>query len=392
MKHPLGTSIYSLKPLSSSDVATVNIIGNWAFAYSSIRNLELAYGLKEIGDQALRGCKSLKKLVVPPTCVRIGKEALAHCTELSSVEFTEGLEEIGDSAFVGCCSLKNVALPKSVNKIGKDAFHKWMLRFRRMADASNDTRLLDALRGRFDELPIHKICYYQAHNLIDTTEVRLKQAIQEQHATGFAADEFGMTPLHILSISAKPDIRLFKIILKEYPENLVAKDRWGNMPITYACDAYAPTEIIRLLLDTHSRVVTTESMNWKRLTMLAYDNCSQEATRCVVRSSISHRMSFLGLQQWKDEINNIVDEISDGMDFGRFRKLTERLQSTLELYELKERLSLLELAIWDAQLQRELVPSKADAKHRSDCRIVSGVEIIVPYVLSFLGDEIRVGS
>ncbi|CAJ1932932.1 unnamed protein product [Cylindrotheca closterium] len=372
---------------------TVNIIGTWAFAYcSSLQFLDLAYGLKEIGDQALRGCKSLKKLVVPSTCARIGKEALAHCPELTSVELAEGLREIGDNAFVGCCNLKNVALPTTLSKIGKDAFHKWMLRFRRMSREATDTRLLDALKGRFIELPIHNICYFQAHHLTDTTEVRLQQAIQKNHFTGFEADEFGMTPLHILAISAKPNIRLFRLMLKEYPENLVVKDRWGNFPVHYACDSYAPTEIIQLLLDKHTCVATKASMDWKRLMMLSYENCSEEATRCVVRSSIADRMSFLGLQLWKDDIHSIVNEISEGISFVEFRRITERIQSTLESYELKEKLSQLELALWEAQLQRDSPVLKRDANHRSDCRIVCGVAIVVPYVLSFLGDELRMGS
>ncbi|KAL3927091.1 MAG: hypothetical protein SGBAC_013222 [Bacillariaceae sp.] len=371
--------------------STVNFIGQWAFAYcSSLQSLDLAHGLTEISDQALRGCKSLKKLIVPSTCVRIGKEALAHCAELTSVELAEGLVEIGDKAFVGCCHLKNVALPTTLSKIGKDVFHKWMLRFQRMSQETKDTRLLEALNRRFDGLPIHKICYFQAHHLIDTTEVRLKQAIQQHHSTGFDTDEFGMTPLHILSISAKPNVRLVKIILKQYSENLVIKDRWGNFPVHYACDSYAPTEIIKLLLDKHTCVITKESMNWKRLTMLAYDNCSEEATRCVVRSSIAHRMSFLGLRLWKDDIYSIVNEISEGMGFVEFRKITERIQSTLETYELKEGLSLMELALWDAQLERESPTLKSDADYRSDCRIVCGVAIVVPYVISFLGDEFRV--
>jgi hypothetical protein len=369
--------------------STVTVIGTWAFGYcSELLSLELSFGLKVIGDQALRGCKSLKKVIVPSTVIRIGKEAFASCSELISVELSEGLKEIGDSAFAGCCNLKNIALPSTVNTIGKHAFYKWMLRFQRLSHGQDDNRLLDALRGRFDGLPVHRICYYQAHHITATTQERLRHAFLKSGPSGFKTDEFGMTPLHLLAISAKPNIRLFEAILKEYPENLITKDRWGNFPVHYTCDGNAPTEIIRLLLDKHRSVVPTDSINWKRLIMLAYENCSNESTKCVIRSSIETRLSFLGLQSWKLDVCAAVDEISEGQNFVAFRALMERIQSKLLWYEFKEALSLVELALWKAKINDSLtfMGAKKDRIHRKNCRILCGDHIVISNVLSFLGN------
>jgi hypothetical protein len=351
-------------------------------------SLALSFGLKVIGDQALRGCKSLKKVIDPSTVIRIGKEAFASCSELTSVELSEGLKEIGDSAFVGCCHSKNIALPSTVNTIGKHAFCKWMLRFQCLSHGQDDNRLLDALKGRFDGLPVHRICYFQAHHITATTQERLRHAFLKSGPSGFETDEFGMTPLHLLAISAKPNIRLFEAILKEYPENLITKDRWGNFPVYYTCYGNAPTEIIRLLLDKHSSVVFKESINWKQLIMLAYEKCTNESTKCVVRSSIANRLSFLGLQKWKLDVYAAVDEVSEGQNFVEFRALMERIQSKLLWYEIKEALSLMELALWKAKINDSSTSMGAekDRVHRRNCRILCGDQIVIPIVLSFLGN------
>ena len=53
---------------------------------------------------------------------RIGDEAFAWCSGLTSVAIPDGVTSIGESAFWGCRGLTNVAIPDSVTSIGYGAF------------------------------------------------------------------------------------------------------------------------------------------------------------------------------------------------------------------------------------------------------------------------------
>lgn len=147
--------------------ASVEQIGNRAFAYTQIKALPEMLGLKRIGGEAFYGCKNLKKLTIPETVEYIGGGAFYGCSNIWSLtynainaecgsfmesnaslekivigdkvrrlprgifsgrEFTEValpvcLERIDDSAFYGCENLTTINLSDSIRYIGYDAFY-----------------------------------------------------------------------------------------------------------------------------------------------------------------------------------------------------------------------------------------------------------------------------
>ena len=147
--------------------ASVEQIGNRAFAYTQIKALPEMPGLKRIGGEAFYGCKNLKKLTIPETVEYIGGGAFYGCSNIWSLtynainaecesfmepnaplekiviggkvrrlpnvifsgrEFTEVtlpacLERIDESAFYGCKNLTTINLSDSIRYIGDNAFY-----------------------------------------------------------------------------------------------------------------------------------------------------------------------------------------------------------------------------------------------------------------------------
>lgn len=147
--------------------ASVEQIGNKAFAYTQIKTLPEMLGLKRIGGEAFYGCKNLKKLTIPETVEYIGGGAFYGCSNIWSLtynainaecgsfmesnaslekivigdkvrrlprgifsgrEFTEValpscLERIDDYAFYGCKNLTTINLSDSIRYIGDNAFY-----------------------------------------------------------------------------------------------------------------------------------------------------------------------------------------------------------------------------------------------------------------------------
>jgi hypothetical protein len=52
-----------------------------------------------------------------------------------------------------------------------------------------------------------------------------------------------MTPLHILACSSVHDLEVYRVIVENYPTNLITEDRWGALPLLYAFWGAAPAEI-----------------------------------------------------------------------------------------------------------------------------------------------------
>ena len=65
----------------------------------------------------------------------------------------------------------------------------------------------------------------------------------------------------------------------------------------------------------------------------------------------------------------------------------EALHTTLVRYEKMEKLSLLELAVWKARRESGINDTEEATISFHDMRITSGVQVIIPSVLTFLDDE-----
>ena len=125
---PEGTEVVPDNCLKDSAVeqivlpSTVKEIGDYAFSgCKSLISVTLQEGLETIGDHAFSGCENLTSVTLPEGLVTIGERAFNNCENLTSVNLPEGLETIGAYAF--CLTrLESVTIPGSVKTISERAF------------------------------------------------------------------------------------------------------------------------------------------------------------------------------------------------------------------------------------------------------------------------------
>jgi hypothetical protein len=189
-----------------------------------------------------------------------------------SLELSERISEIKGCALACCHCLRNVAIPPNAifgnNVIITGGTGEMTDLFQLFG---SDARIIRELMHRFDGLPIHSIVYYQSYhhgvlqNLIAAINMRSDQCQtlpSELNPTGNQQDCLGMTPLHILACSSIHDIELYRVLIENYPTNLITEDRWGALPLLYAFWGAAPTEIIQFLLDSYQSIYPDYVFNW----------------------------------------------------------------------------------------------------------------------------------
>lgn len=115
--------------------ATIERIGEGAFAYTSLRTVNLPEGLTEIPVGCFGNSQYIDNIVLPSTVKSIGRLAFANCyisesidgvsvkSGIKNITLNEGLETIGNNAFYGCQNLSEIALPSTVTNIGAMAFN-----------------------------------------------------------------------------------------------------------------------------------------------------------------------------------------------------------------------------------------------------------------------------
>ena len=79
--------------------------------------------VKEIGDSAFYGCKSIVKVFLPSSVTGINDLVFASCTSLTSIILPDSLTKLGEDVFSNCTSLENIVIPDLVESIGEDAFY-----------------------------------------------------------------------------------------------------------------------------------------------------------------------------------------------------------------------------------------------------------------------------
>ncbi len=245
---------------------------------TSLKEVNLEVGLQTIGEYAFKNCSSLLHIRIPSSVTTIKYGAFLNCMSLKEVNLEEGLQTIEQCAFQHCASLLRINIPSTVNSLLMYTFmHCTLLRNVAFAPSSFWTQAfwtqdvfnwyfpslknmgfsLEMIIGRFDELPLHKKCYYYRSQLVEqtmdsTTPKWFNEEVGRLPAHGLQQDCFGMTPLHVLLCSsAGYDVRVCQSMIEKYPGAMLIKDRWGEVPLAYALFGEAPFEVIHLFLETH---------------------------------------------------------------------------------------------------------------------------------------------
>ena len=101
---------------------TVTTIGNYAFCYNSLTEIDIPNSVTIIDDYAFSST-GLTSVTIPSSVTAIGKFAFASSSSLENVILGNSLTTIADGAFGFCSSLTNIDIPNSVKKIGWYAFY-----------------------------------------------------------------------------------------------------------------------------------------------------------------------------------------------------------------------------------------------------------------------------
>jgi hypothetical protein len=122
-----------------------------------------------------------------------------------------------------CYSVRNVALASHtvVEDAGVDHYGNMHHAFSRCLDLihifGTVKAIVNALKIRFDELPIHSNVYYNSYydSQMTLEDIRNASTIgSERNPTGLQQDCIGMTPLHILACSTVQCLELYHSLLR----------------------------------------------------------------------------------------------------------------------------------------------------------------------------------
>ena len=102
---------------------TVTALGKSCFSNCSrLKTITLPASVEEIGDRAFAG-STLESITLLPSIKKLGKEAFAGCTNLISINMGASLvETIEDKTFINCPALKKVIFPETLNTLGNSVF------------------------------------------------------------------------------------------------------------------------------------------------------------------------------------------------------------------------------------------------------------------------------
>jgi hypothetical protein len=306
-----------------------------------------------------------------------------------SLELPEGLETFhvdvefdpempDETSSIYCCkSLVNLAIPSEQDFEQPYDVRLFMNGLKLRHVASNFTDLVSKLQHRFDDLPVHRLCYYQSYHLLTETMDNLRQSMDADPAAGNKVDAFWMTPFHILALSQTPNISLFQALMKVYKVDIIrTRDRFGSTPIDYLCMNHGPG--------------------------------SATVIQSLLQTIFAERVRWLGLTRWKSDMLVAMDEAL-ATEWESRRSAIGMFYFKLASYERLESVSLLELALWKIKIERckaayetdhqqdkasspkspRLDKSHLDGVDQQSCRINSGADIVISNVLSFLDKVCR---
>jgi hypothetical protein len=426
-------------------------INDRAFMSSLRTPIHLHDDIESIEEGAFAGC-IFTNFRVPPLITEIPLRMLSDCRSMFSIELPYHVAEIRRQALAYCYCLRNVAFPpnsviddhifidEAINKITD----------LRLLFGNSNARIIRELMHRFDGLLIHSLVYYQSyhqgvlHNLIAAINMRLGQRRTLRSMldpTGNQQDCLGMTPLHILTCSSVHNIEVYRVIIENYPTNLITEDRWGALPLLYAFWGAAPAEIIQFLLDSYQSLYPDHVLNWTmmvetmgrcdtpnesienllRVKQMHFpeqhidwdhllDNFAlpshyslgglpfQERMKFLIMCGMSDRVEALAFTVWRDHITTII-HTAKFQCYMDNTVILRRIQAKVAHFEaeypkLKEITTILELALWKLRMNENIPQEEVshcqkkmktdESSIRRQCRITCGADVIIGHVIPFL--------
>lgn len=312
-------------------------------------------GLKRIEARTFDTCSSITHLWIPPTVEYIDNGAFADCISLLSIEVPERLKQV---RFVGRCpsmgelcgykSLVNLCLPPSnTTEAFEDYYFMDDMKLGVAVDGYRD--LLRKLKVRFSSSPLHRACYFQSYHALQDNMERIQNIMKADPAACDQVDFVGMSPFHILALSQWPCLELFQELLSVPTVDIMrCRDFFGCTPLDYLCKNHSTRAVC--------------------------------VTKSLLLSISEPRISFLGLDRWRDEVKSGLETVQMANSSSIGAEVASFFQKLAE-YEWMEVLSLLEMAVWNMKLEDEKITCKDS---RESCRVNCGSGIVLTNVLPFL--------
>lgn len=424
--------------------STLKSIGKFAFRNCHrLSQMDLPDSLERIGEKAFRQCM-FRNMRIPPGVTELDMSTIHGCDGFTfSMELPERLKliyepEYSPEMFIpeGLQCMLNLTIPS------KCKHPSWLFdNIRVGAFPTFNCSLVDAFKNRFDALPIHKLCYYQSYYPPAQVVGMLKREIDPRaensralrskfNTSGNEGDWQGLTPLHILACSTTHNVELYQVLIKNYPSNIIETDKYDKEPLYYALWGNAPVEVIMLLatsqkelfpkssinwetlipflaqggiqlplerinilLNMQQKLFPNDDINWRKIVEIRDSPPDSNTFNCILQHSLSRRLESLGVTQWKGEI--LAECIRLSTTYVTEERL-DMLYSKLSLYEnLKESATLLELALWKAEIDKQPTHHGRRLRHKSAradislevkkcCHVNCGADIIIPNVLQYL--------
>lgn len=190
---------------------SVSCIGEGAFEYcTSLTSITIPDSVTYIGGSAFNGCRSLRSFVVPDSVFAIRSCAFENCISLLSIVIPDTVTYIEDSALAYCPSLKCISLPSALMYYGRSVFDGCDALEKRDDHGINNHLSVEIwLRRRFENLPLHQVCYFDAKNM---TLDKFASLIKENEDTLCIPDSMGMAPFHILSCNPTATPEMIKAL------------------------------------------------------------------------------------------------------------------------------------------------------------------------------------
>jgi len=373
---------------------TVRRIGYNAFATcSSLVDVVLPKRLQFFGSGSFQHCSALSKISIPYTVKRLDYEMFAFCQSLASVELNEGLRDIEYAAFRRCESLSAISIPASVELIANNAFEDCVsllgvefiavdtkirvesgvfrnceslvnialpLSFTETIDSFDGCQMLgfhrsyhgvlQVLRERFANLPVHQACYHAT----TTDNDDLVIALMSKAAASEMRDHFGMTPFHIVATSAKLRPDILEALMGHYPTSALSRrDSHGKTMMEYLLRNRLPmsTELIKMILDK---------------TLVA-------------------KVDMWDVDQWRSNLRSRIDSAEWVSDAPSRQKSLKDIIRCFESYAMIQATSAMEFALWKKTMNSDVTSRKRKLDDRESSRMICGAEVVIPNVIGFLG-------
>lgn len=399
-------SIYRMPP-------SLERIESWAFASCNhVMYIHLPDGIQSIGESTFKLCASLLTIRIPSSVRVLLFSSFRGCQSLRSIELPPTLEMIGSLAFDGCSELVNIFFTTTLTIFGEGVFrgcHK-LERLVRGQEIS-DNAIIEGIQRRFHRLPVHELCYHQSYHISDNSSLlrKLDDAIMEQYIRcENYQDAMGMGPLHILALTATPNVNFAKTLVNQVVEESMIFEKLKGQcfrsllcrlccPLGSSGDGVASAADCQSLSGLWPDHFSHHPLFYACVNMAPG---SPQMIQFLYEITASSELEQLGLERWRTDVLSFLGrELSgsrldrggngDDSEFGNRMERVTRVNKCIKRYLLKEKLALLELATWKASIRG--VP-ETDGKvlspaDRQDYRTVCGVDVVISNAMTFLLDQ-----